>query len=568
MLHKDYIINHNGIKADAKRQEGHSMSNFENDNLYLFEKQAKQERASNPDAFLMSEKESALLARAAECINKVLAPYARILEQVKLDEKATTIFNDIFTSFEDNQISIKKLQALLKKYCSSYFWSLEPGIVKKEDDNHLLITAATLNYKVVVNSGNAEEELEKTLTSSEIETFFKAKTMQERLKVLGLKSDCLYISRYDLNTLDNLTLVLAYYDVKTKNTALQLAPDARAAFFMFVSSPIMNAPNDIGSNAKKPMVIKTKNGEGKTISETRYKTKSGIVYKLSDFNPNGAIGFITVGDPNTDKLLLQAQLKAMETGQKIVEIPIKTDFCEFRGLSSSDSKEATKQAESACCRLRRAGYDFDTERITGGINFVQEAFVDHRGTRAGNVIVINFSDAVYEHIMEMSEKGQQIEVLDKKIVTIPNDRPIPYNIARKLSHHVKFNVDKKNSHAISVKALINSCPTLPLYPESAEDRNKENYIKYPSYAPALIIKPFVKALDYLVSFGILKHYKFTKGQNRAVSDIELSEALKDYKKFTTLNIVFEFVNEPDYKHLIEAKAKQREKAEAKKDKNK
>ena len=562
MLQSNYIIIGKRIKGAADPNGGgQTMSNAGKENyiFYQFEKQAEQERKTNPGAFLLTEKESALISKAAECINRVLAPYSKILEDVLLKvDTMHVIVNDTITSFADNKINIKKLRSIRDKYISAYYWSIAPEIIKKEDKNGLLITAATLNYKVTVST----EEKTKDIILDNNHAFFKAETMQARAQALGLDNICLYVSRYELNTIDTLSLIFSVYDAGATAETIQTAPVIESAFYRLVNSKALRALN-IGAEAKKPKLRKGRNEQGQQISIADYLSSAGVDISFTDFSPYAAGGFITVGDPNTDKLLQQAQILTANTGAQKLEITIK-DFMEFRGLK--DNKAAIETAKTACNRLRRAGSEIAISdpiaSLTGGWNYVQKAFVAQTGNKGKNKIVIEWTNDIYNHITANIKAGQQIEQIDKSIFTIPDKQAPAYNIACKFSSHLRINAGRVNDHRLSVNTLIDCVPTWPLYTEeykSIPEKDKCNYIKYPSQAPDRIIKPFIETLEYLTNEKkIFRSYKFLGKNGKPLTDAKLKEARKDYKTFINLIVEVEFNNEPDYTNLKEQKSKRQE----------
>lgn len=568
MLQINYTIIEKGIKGAADpRGGGQTMSNTGKENyiFYQFEKQAEQERQTNPGAFLLTEKESVLISKAAECINRVLAPYSKILEDILLKvDTMHVIVNDTITSFEDNKINIKKLRSIRQKYMSAYCWSIAPEIIKKEDKNGLIVTAATLNYKVTVST----EENTKDIILPDNHAFFKADTMQARAEALGLDNFCLYVSRYELNTLDTLKIIFSVYDAGATAETIQAAPEIESAFYSLVNSRVFTAPISVGENARKPKRTKEVNEKGRQISIAEYMTNNNLTISLTDFLPEPE-NLLSVGDPNTDKLLKQAQLIAMQTGQQEFDITI-NEFMQFRGLS--DRKSAIDKAEKAAEMLDKTRFriDEETEDFKAGINihYVQTSGLVTRKGREGSVIHIEFSNKVFAHLMRLSQSGQQIAQYDKNIMQLPDNQRTTYNIAIELYNYLRLNAGRKTDHIIGIDTLLKYCSVLPLYPESAEDAGKEYYLRFKSEAPERIIKPFVKALDFMTAskqknknYQILERYTFKHKKGGALKDAELSEALKDYKKFTALNLEYKFINEPDYANLKERKAIQQEKAE-------
>lgn len=554
--------------ADPERR-GANMSK-KNDALlndilsYKFYKLEEEERQNNAGAFLLTDKERKTIEKAAVYIAKIGDPYMEIFNQDKTPETMQLLAAESIKALQAANFNINKLRKLTEKYKSGLFWSIKPELEKKEDANGLLVTAAKPTYKITIST----EEKITDLSLNDNHAFFKAETMQERAAALGLSELYLYVSNFELNTLELLHYLFTLYDAGQDTeaaAAIQSAPNIGGAFYPIISTNILNALSSIGANAKRPQLSKKRNEQGRQISITEYLTSAGVNISFSDFSPYAAGGFICVGDPNTDKLLLQAQLITKETGKKEIEISI-SDFMNFRGYSNNYRKEAIEKARQACERLSRAGSDVDISdnvaSLKGRWNYTQKCFVTQTENHGANKIIIVWTDDVYEHIIKYTSKGQQIEALDKNIVTIPDNQSPAYNIARKFSRHLRINAGQKNDHTLSVQTLLEACPTLPLYTEDYKGISQElkaNYIKYPSQAPARIIEPFIDALEYITSKKpILKSYKFKTKNGHPLTDAELSEARKNYKAFIALSVEVDFINEPNYDHLKKLKAKRQE----------
>ena len=529
---------------------------------YKFYKLEEEERQTNAGAFLLTEKESALLEKAAVYISKIGDPYIEIFNQNKKPETMQLLAAECIEALQAANFNLKKLRKLSEKYTSGLYWSIKPELEKKEDANGILTTAAKPQFKITIST----EEQIKDITLDDKHAFFKAETMQERAAVLGLSDLYLYISSFELNTLGLLHYLFSLYDASQEAAhQIQSAPNIGGAFYPIISTNIFNALSSIGANAKRPTLKKKRNEQGRQISITEYLTSAGVNISFADFSPYAAGGFICVGDPNTDKLLLQAQLITAQTGKKELEISI-SDFMKFRGYSNNYRKEAIEKARQACERLSRAGSDVDisdnSASLKGRWNYTQKCFVTQTENHGANKIIIVWTDDIFEHIVKFTAKGQQIEQLDKNIVSIPDNQSPAYNIARKFSRHTRSNAGKSNDHKLTVQTLLEACPTLPLYTESYKDiapELKTNYIKYPSQAPARIIEPFIDALEYITNKKhIFKSYKFKNKSGHTLTDAELSEARKNYKLFISLIVEVAYINEPDYGHLKEQKAKHQE----------
>ena len=544
-MYKDYIIlNYEKIHgaADPKHERGQNMSNkkmtfddFFND--FQFSQFENKERKTNPGAFLLTEQEHVLIEKASLCIYKIVVPFSNILEEFKGEpEILNKILNDIFDGFKEQKINPEKLRSIIDKTKQGLFWSLVPEMEQYKDKNGTVVTTSTLNLKITIS---IEEQI-KNIILDDNHPFFKAETMQARAQALGLDNLYLYLTSFELNTIESLKYIFARYDeINSKNSKTEIITTSENdLFYRLVSSKAMKAFN-IGANAKAPKVTRKRNEQGQQISIAEYISSAGVDILFTDFSPYAAGGFISVGDPNTDKLLQQAQIITALTGKQIIEISIK-EFKDFRDLK--DSKAAIETAKTACGRLSRASIYMDrfdsTGALTGYWNYVQKAFVAQTGNKGKNKIIIEWTNDIYKHITENIKAGQQIEQIDKRIFTIPDKQAPAYNIACKFSWHLRINAGAKNDHRLLVQTLINCVPTWPIYTDNFKDipeKDKSNYIKYPSQAPDRIIKPFIETLNYLTNEKkIFKAYRFIGKNNKILSDAEILEARKDYKLFISL----------------------------------
>lgn len=561
-MHNNYTLLNGIIKgaADPERT-GANMKNTDtllDDFLQYKFYQFEEERRVNAGAFLLTEKESRAIEKAAVFITKMELFNQTITGLIENPETMQRLAAECINAFQAAKLNIKKLRGLSEKISSGLYWSIKPELEQKEDANGVKVTAGKPIFNIIIST----EEDVKNISLDTKHAFFKAETMQERAAALGLSDLYLYISSFELNILELLRLLFDIYDAKQKAEPIRSAQNIGGAFYPILSTNIFNALSSIGANAKNPTIKKKRSEQGREYSITDYCTSAGINISFSDFSPYAAGGFICVGDPNTDKLLLQAQLITAQTGKKELEISI-SDFMKFRGYSNNYRKEAIEKARQACERLSRAGSDVDISdnaaSIKGRWNYTQKCFVTQTENHGANKIIIVWTDDILEHIIKFTSKGQQIEQFDKNIISIPDNQSPAYNIARKFSRHTRSNAGKNNDHKLSVQTLLDACPTLPLYTENYKEIPQElktNYIKYPSQAPARIIEPFIDALEYITSKKpILKSYKFKNKSGHPLTDAELSEARKNYKAFISLFVEVAYMNEPDYKHLIEQKAK-------------
>lgn len=560
------------------------------DNRYQEKRRGDPEqREKCPEAYLLTVKEAKTLYTIRDIILDVTVKYSGMIagadpekeqERIKRNlnpEQIEGIKQDeIITEIERRKISVKLLRNITEKAKAAATWTAVSQFKIGQKGSPLI------QEYFLIQTTTPEQIPDRAITPENCPEFYSAENQAEKARALKIPELYLYVSPVELNILHDITILLNKIDADkqaAKENEAEQAPssgimiqDDNSSFFSVVSTPLTNAYSSIGANAKKPNITKNRDKTGRQIEITEYLTNLGIKVTFNDFNPNKGKGFVTVGDPNTDKLLMQAQLYAMQTGSKEIEISL-SDFMDFRGISASLRKDAKIKAENACDNLYKAGLNVDARSeyasIHGGFRYVQKAFVSCSKGRGGNKICIQLTDDLYNHLSEMKNRGQQIEQIDKHILMLPDNQITAYNIARVFSRNLRMNAGGKNSHKLSVKTLLSYCTILPLYPENSEDAGKENYLRFQSEAPERIIKPFVKALNFLIAadpkndkYRIFKSYKFTNKSGRPLSEAELTAALDDYAQFTALNVSVVFSNEPDYTHLIENKAKQKAKAEA------
>jgi len=517
-----------------------------------------EERNKCPEAYLLSIKEAELIAKVQIILAEVNAPYIKLEAEgtdITTPEIQEAILNNYYTTFKARRISIKKLQAIIDKTRTALYWGVDLSRIEIGGNKR-----NAQYYTVRTSTPDTIPEFD--ITYDTHKAFFEADNMRDRARAINIPELYLYVTYGEIRTIHYINYVIKRWN--NPNADKKELPLIDETFITTINSPELNAFSNIGVNARFPTVKKGRDDKGKQIDITEYATNIGVKLSFPDFNPFGNTGIISVGDPNTDKLLLQAQLYTMQTGKQAFEIPL-SEFKEFREIT--DNKTATEKAKRACETLLNAKLMVSDEHseFFGGANYVQECYVVSRKGRGGNVIYINLSDKLYKHILDMSKSGKLISQLDRRCVTIPDNYATSYNIFRKYSEHLRTNAGKATSHRLSVSTLLNYC-CLPLYPVKKEDIGKDNYLRNRGEAKNRIIKPFVNALEYLVDNKLFKEYTFTHTNGKPLTPKELKAVYEDYNLFSSLNVDVVFTNEPDYEHLIEARNKQKDKAKKAKDK--
>lgn len=515
------------------------------------------DRTRCPEAYLLNDKEGVLVERARKAIGVVIEKYKKIPSIDYTPEFVSRVALECLDEFKTKRLSVKKLRAVVDKVTYSQYWTIEL--------THVALNTSGLVGSFTFKTSNPEVYPDIDMTTESHPAFFEGDTPIDSARTLGLPEIYYYIAPTDLDILNTLRYLFTFLDQEKPKPETE-------PFIKVISSSQLNALHSIGDNVRKVTednVKKERDTHGKQIDITEYLTNNGVKVQFANFNPFKLNGDrdISVGSPNADKLLLQAQIECIRTQKQAFEIPL-TDFMTFRGLS--DRKSALEQAKQACETLLSAKYSLILENekqgIYGGIGYVQECWVVKSSNKGGNRIYINLTDKLYNHIIEYSSNGRQIEQLDKRVAMIPNNQATAYNIIRAFSTHLRANVTGSTSHRLSVKNLLTYCSSLPLYPYQDSDVGKPNYLKDRWRAPEKIITPFTKALEWLVDNKYLQEYTFTHPKGKPLTEVELKQVYDDYNLFIALNVDVVFENEPDYTNLIEKKS--RREAKPKKTKNK
>lgn len=543
-----YYKSGEGVTEVVTDESGKDLSNF-------ITTRTLDELRANPEAFLLSEAEDVLVTKARQVLQILNDRYKDVAKKDFDRDVKAQFYADFISQAKAKRLPITKLKNLVYKFQGSQYWTvLFIGIEFTNDDVYERQRLITSNPDVRLSHDNI-------IDMKTCPEYYKATTRAEKAKALNIPDLFYYVPAVELDTLSILTALFKYESDLQKSPATKAEDDL---FFHVINTPQLNALWAIGKNAKEPKTKKGRNEKGKEISIAEYATNLGVTLSFEDFNPFSQSKEVSIGEPNADKLLLQAQLICAKTQRQDFEISL-TEFMKFRQLK--DRKSAIEQAGRACETLLKASYKIYAESesgsLRGGINYVQECYANLKGKnsgRGGNTIYIRLSDKLYRHILEMSCKGQQIEQIDKRAVTIPNNQGTAYNIFRLFSSNYRWNTDSKRSHRLSVQTLLNYS-VLPLYPAKSEDVGKDNYLRKQCEAGAKIITPFVKSLDYLVDKGFFSEYTFTHSKGKPLTDKELTKMYDDYNLFASLYVDVILTNEPDYSLLNESKVKQKVKDE-------
>ena len=518
---------------------------------------ATEDRIKMPEAFLFTVEELNTIYKAREALIEVADKYRDIPEDNYTPELKNTMLIDYEKAFKRKRAPLTNLRKFADKLKTAFYWSASLNEVK------IFGKYGLKPFEIYqITTSTPEQYPEKIINPETCPEFYTAQNKAKQAEALGIPALYLFVTKTELQILQSIKMVVEQIQEQKKQTE-ESTTKSGGVFIPIINSPEMNGPFSIGENARKnPERTMRLSETGEQINIYEYLTNlKGVKIAFESFNPLAGQGFISVGDPNTDKLLLQAQAITLTTSQKELIIPM-SDFMGIRSLS--DNKTANEKARGACNTLLSCSTRIDASvknaSIYGGFHYVQECFVVQKKGRGGNFIRLVWTDNVYKHLMEMKDAGRQIEQIDVKILSIPDNHGTAYNIARAFSSHLRKNAEKPTARRLSVKNLLSYCPRLPLYPQKEEEFGQENYIRKPFEAITRIIQPFCKELNFLVDAGIIKEFKFTHEGGRSLSKEEHKRLENDFEFFSKLVLELVFNNEPKYEHLIESKTKQIEKA--------
>ena len=146
-------------------------------------------------------------------------------------------------------------------------------------------------------------------------------------------------------------------------------------------------------------------------------------------------------------------------------------------------------------------------------------------------LVVELSEALASNLME----NNFTMYIPERVFLI---NPVYYrnsvSLAFKLSDHYNQNIGKRNQHTIGVSSLMDYAPDLPSYDEVMATKGKHVYQQ--------ILRPFIRDLLYLKTFGILKECYFFESSKTPIPEEDLKRF--KYDEFRNLKVHFEFLQHP------------------------
>lgn len=560
MLQQDYIIYFNEKIYDTKTEKpgGQAMTpeNLEKLNFLIdfkWNQWEREERQTNPGAYLLTEKEKELIERAFACFVSAFTQYENQIEdKTELAKFASKI---AIIDIKSKKINLKKLRGIIERYTTALFWSMYPQFVTVTDKNGVKITTSQVEYKIAFS--DIENEEYKTIKLEEKHPFFTAETMQERLRALGFSDLYLYVTKFELDALELLQRMFVLYDAEQTGSETQ-----KPGMMLLKSAPEFDFFMDTSIKALQEAKASRKlSTEGEQITVFDILTKQGIELETE----NTIDDILAFKNPNSDKLFKQVMREAIRTKQRTITITLNS-FMQARGLK--DRKEAKRQLVKAANALfdvkikLKAKKGKQTQGRLYTRVFSSVYVPGQNGAESGSVI-IDFDEAFFDTLL----KNNQVIYMPEKILKISSKKPDAYFFACKFLQRKRMQNNQRSEldNRLSVITLLD-VSTIPSYEELKEKWRFRQ----------LIIDRFENALDYLElpedkgGVGLFSYY-FTKEKGQKLTKAELSLMRDDFEFFKSLYVNVVWYDDIDYtsvkekhqKHNVK-RAAAKAKAEAKK----
>ena len=492
--------------------------------------QEREQREKQQEAFALTLRESDYIYKANNVQVSILRDYVYLSsEDLQEAEIRAEIRDKVLEALKRKRISASKIVKISERVLSGKYWSYymthiggEPAQGKQR----------RLVYSIESNIDGLRQEFD----TGSLPDFFSTDNIRERGRLLGVPDDGKYIPIYELSTVRGLHAIC-------KGQELLHGDDGR--YIRTVLSPYTNMLSQIGSEALTNKTIDDNSFEKKYIIPAGKDVNCYMTKEAYDKLEK------QLKKPNADKLLMQAIGKAASQGftNREIILPLE-ETMEARGLK--DRKTAAEQVSNGLDLLAAVQIDLKRPNTTRQsiIHFPLADYTEFFASKGRkSFAIIRFSEQYFNIV----KTDPAFVLYDKRTLAIPDTMPTVYRILKAFQDHKRRNIGKADNieNKLAVSTLLKKT-NLPTY-ESLNDKWR---------APQLIIKPFLKALEYIEEHGIftfqLQHHQ--KGNTSVfLSDNELERVENDYNLFQSIVIEVIWFEEPDYTHLLERKKVQQEK---------
>lgn len=203
-------------------------------------------------------------------------------------------------------------------------------------------------------------------------------------------------------------------------------------------------------------------------------------------------------------------------------------------LTKSSKDEMRKRIKADLETLYKVSLEWKEKSGKHTRDYIKMRLLTSHGIKNGH-IVVGFSPEITHYLANSYVMQYPLGLL-----RVSERNPSTYHIGRKLLQHNSINNNhrKGTANIISVKALLASCPDIPMHEEvKASDRALDRRIKTP-FENALNALPFI-SWEYANSKGV------------PLTDVQLQN--NTYASFITLFIRFSVTNSPDKTARLAAK---------------
>lgn len=351
--------------------------------------------------------------------------------------------------------------------------------------------------------------------------YFKATTLTERRKALGLTNRFKYISLQELAAVKTVQAVCTDLD--------RVLPGNR-----YYSIPSNNVSNALANIGRRAVETKKVHGGRSQLVEVKNEERG-----ISLFHSLEAEKVVNLLSPGAARLLDLVDKFVCETGYttNLVAISV-TEYMKLRGIS--DRKSATEKLRKEAEALYELSAEHRNE--SGGFDkaryFERSAYEPYAGA------VFQLSSSYLSYLQARSD--WQPMLMPDSFFKLP-DRGSDYFLARKICEHYRSNITSSNACSISVKKLL-AVSNIISY-EALADKGQ---------ASQRIIKPFTEAMDRIADTGEIDWefaYGSRSGKSGPLSSSDLDLVYRDYEVFSSMMIHITWLNEPNYTGLKEGKAK-------------
>lgn len=415
--------------------------------LYLYVITEQEERATRPEMYLLTQKESEVLATADILIFRHLS-----------GNTAEGLKESIVKLLKKNNITSELIRSIIDRIDAASFWTWTLDPDRTEAD----VTAFT------VTTQNTSDKIPSLITSKSHPNFARKDTAG-KARALHIPKGVLYLTKDEYRTY--LLLKSLFYDNEVRTNTIYLKTfKEREALWKITT----NALNE----AKR-----AEDEDGYTLEEEIYSltTTNNVVLQVKG-KPK-----TTLAGVNVDKLLIFLEEIAQRTQYKDTRFAFTlTEYMNAMGLK--DRKEAAKRLAATVDDLNGMSLQINHPNVKGFIYPVSGMFVLTSKGKRGSYVVGEFSPS-WLNIWQAAKNRRPVP---RELLKIDSRHTNEYKFYMEFLTHARYNRNKGTSqNRLKIATLLKES-TLPTY---------ESLPKKGAFAQR-IADPFIAALDNLKEYGL------------------------------------------------------------------